>query len=103
MMPSVDLSLLPFSHSTKTEAQPSSLVLAVSSDTLSVGASDSIPAIFRKSFTAWEAFAALPPTPRKNKRPPWSRTAASKSAIFSRVSGSIFWTISAVSAKCWEL
>ena len=35
---SFDWSRLPFNHSTKTDAHPSSLVLAVNSDTLSVGA-----------------------------------------------------------------
>src|SRR3972149_5838523 len=63
-------SRLPLSHSTKTLAHPSSFVRAVSSDTLSVGVYASIPAILRKSFTAWEQFAALPPTPRKKSRPP---------------------------------
>src|SRR5579884_1285476 len=37
-------------------------------------------ASLRKSLTAWEALAALPPTPRMNSRPPRSRTAASSSA-----------------------
>src|SRR5713226_9306608 len=37
-------------------------------------------ASLRKSFTACEALAALPPTPRMNSRPPRSRTAASSSA-----------------------
>jgi len=42
-----------------------------------------MPAILRKSFTAWEALAALPPTPRMNKRPPEERVSASKVAAFS--------------------
>ena len=70
------------SHSTKTVAQPSSLVRAVSSETLSVGAYASMPAILRKSLTAWEALAALPPTPRMNSRPPRSRAAPGASPSF---------------------
>ena len=36
-----------------------------------------MPAILRKSLTACEAFAALPPTPRMNSRPPrWRRSAS---------------------------
>src|SRR5207253_700210 len=73
-------SLLTLSHGTKTEAHPSSFARAVNSETLSVGAYDSIPAILRKSFTAWEQFPALPPTPRKKSRPPSWRMTAIKSA-----------------------
>src|SRR5258708_4494245 len=40
-----------------------------------------MPTILRKSFTACEQFPALPPTPRKNNRPPFARRAASASAI----------------------
>ena len=66
----------PLSHSENTVSQPSSLVRAVSSDTLSVGAYASKPQSFRKSLTAWPACPAEPPTPRMNSRPPRSRTAA---------------------------
>jgi hypothetical protein len=45
--------------------QPSSFVLAVNSETLSVGAYDSMPMIFLKSFTACEQLLALPPIPKK--------------------------------------
>src|SRR6059036_2026955 len=47
-----------------------------------------MPAIFRKSFTACEALAALPPTPRTNSRPPRARVSASKSATASMAFGS---------------
>ena len=66
---SLGFNLLIFNHSAKTVSHPSSLVLAVNSATLSVGVYASIPTIFLKSFTAWEQFAALPPTPRKNILP----------------------------------
>ena len=59
--PSFGVRRLVFNHSTKTVAQPSSFVRAVSSDTLSVGAYDSIPTILRKSFTACEQLPAPPP------------------------------------------
>ena len=49
-----------FSQPANTVSQPSSFVRAVSSDTLSVGAYVSTPHSLRKSFTACEAFAALP-------------------------------------------
>src|ERR1700727_796324 len=42
-----------------------------------------MPAILRKSFTAWEALAALPPTPRINRRPPEERVKASNDAALS--------------------
>ena len=88
------------SHSTNTLAQPSSLVRAVSSATLSVGAYASIPVIFRKSFTAWDALAALPPTPSMNRRPPCSLTARNSATHFSQSAGLILATISAVSLRC---
>src|SRR4030095_6248080 len=97
---SLSLSRLPLSHSVKTEGHPSSLVRAVSSETLSVGAYASIPASLRKSFTAWEAFAALPPTPRMKNRPPRARTAASNFTAFSQSFGSSFARISVASRKC---
>src|SRR5262249_52564874 len=50
----------PRSHSTKEESQPSSLIRAVSSLTLSVGAYASKPQSLRKSLTAWLAWPALP-------------------------------------------
>ena len=62
------------SHAANTVSQPSSLVRAVSSDTLSVGVYASKPASLRKSLTACEQLPALPPTPRKNSRPPRART-----------------------------
>src|SRR5215831_5682087 len=80
---------LVLSHSVKIVAHPSSLVRAVNSETLSVGAYASIPAILRKSFTACEAFAALPPTPIMNKRPDCSRIFWRSAANLSIVSGSI--------------
>src|SRR5580704_14497429 len=47
-----------------------------------------MPAILRKSFTACEALAALPPTPRMNKRPPAARVWDSKEAAFSMLAAS---------------
>src|SRR5829696_3214763 len=47
---------------------------------LSVGAYASNRASLRKSLTAWDAFAALPPTPRMNSRPPPSRAETSRSS-----------------------
>ena len=58
-----------FNQFTKLVSQPSSLILAVSSETLSKGVYDSIWQIFLKSLTAWEEFPALPPTPRKKILP----------------------------------
>ena len=58
-------------------AQPSSLVRAVNSETLSVGAYASSPTSFLRSFTAWEALAALPPTPRTKSLPFLARVSAS--------------------------
>jgi hypothetical protein len=43
-----------FNHSEKTVSQPSSFVLAVSSETLSVGAYDSIPQIIHMSVCDYE-------------------------------------------------
>ena len=74
------------SHPTNIVSQPSSLVRAVSSDTLSVGAYASNPQILRKSLTAWLAWPAEPPTPRMNSRPPRSRTAARPAAMRSTAS-----------------
>src|SRR5581483_6399983 len=87
------------SHSMNTVAQPSSLVRAVSSETLSVGAYVSMSHSLRKSLTAWDAFAALPPTPRMNSRPPRARVVARTSATLETVAGSILPAISAVCAK----
>ena len=67
-------SWLTFSHAENVVSQPSSLVRAVSSETLSVGAYASIPTSLRKSLTACEALPALPPTPRMNSRAPRSRS-----------------------------
>src|SRR5271165_293972 len=94
------LSLPVRSHSTNTLAHPSSFVRAVSSETLSVGAYASIPVIFLKSLTAWDAFAALPPTPSRNSLPPCSLTARSSATHFSQSAGLILATISAVSLRC---
>src|SRR5437867_12645011 len=66
---------------------------------ISVGAYASIPVSLRKSFTACEALAALPPTPMMNKRPPRSRTLAKRVAIFSIASTSSRPAISATSAR----
>ena len=74
-------SLLPFSQFANEVSQPSSLMRAVSSETLSVGAYDSKWAILRKSLTACPALPALPPTPRMNSRPPLSRTFTISSMI----------------------
>ena len=71
------------SQPTNAAAQPSSLIRAVNSETLSVGAYASMPAIFRKSFTACDALPALPPTPSTNKRPPFARTSARTVTAFS--------------------
>src|SRR5438309_268612 len=73
------VSRLPASHLASDESQPSSLIRAVNSETLSTGVYASRPAIFRKSFTACEALAALPPTPRMKSRPPAARTSTSTS------------------------
>src|SRR5580658_1129875 len=59
-----------------------------------------MPAILRKSFTAWDAFAALPPTPSMKRRPPCSLTARSSATHFSQSAGLILATISAVSFRC---
>ena len=50
-------------------SKPSSLVLAVISETLSTGVNASILHNFRKSLTACEAFPALPPMPIINNLP----------------------------------
>ena len=47
-----------------------------------------MPAILRKSLTAWEALAAHPPTPRKNSRPPRDRVDAIADATASTAAGS---------------
>ena len=73
------VSRLPCSHSTNTVAQPSSLVRAVSSETLSVGAYASMPAIFRKSLTACEAFAGAAADAQEEQ--PASRSRAPRRAI----------------------
>ena len=61
--------------SPRTRSQPSSLIRAVSSETLSVTQYDSMPASLRKSQAAWEAWPAPPPEPPKKRRPPRSRVA----------------------------
>ena len=73
----------PRSHALNTVSQPSSLILAVSSDTLSVGAYASNPHNLRKSLTACPACPAEPPTPRMKSRPPRARTSASPAATAS--------------------
>ena len=45
------------------------------------------------------AFPALPPTPRMKSRPPRSRTAASRSTAFSRISGRVWRTTSETSPR----
>ena len=52
---------------------PSSLIRAVSSETLSVTQYDSMRASFRKSHAACDALPAPPPEPHRNRRPPRSR------------------------------
>ena len=54
-------------------SQPSSLIRAVSSETLSETQYASKPASLRKSHVACEAWPAPPPEPQKNSRPPRSR------------------------------
>ena len=49
-----------------------------------------MPHSLRKSLTAWLQLPALPPTPRKNSRPPRSRSATSSSASVSIVSSEIW-------------
>ena len=56
-------------YSEKIELKPSSLVLAVISETLSVGLYASTLHNFLKSFTACEELPALPPTPKINNLP----------------------------------
>ena len=51
-------------------------------------------------FTAWDALAALPPTPSMNSRPPCSLTARSSATHLSQSAGLILATISAVSFRC---
>src|SRR5579871_873256 len=87
------------SQASKTVCQPSSLVRAVSSETLSLGAYASIFASLRKSLTACEALPALPPTPRMNKRPPLSRVCARRCAARSMTSVSSPLTVCANSCK----
>ena len=93
------LRLLPLSQFTKTVSHPSSLTLAVNSETLSVGVYDSIPAIFLKSFTACEALPAPPPTPRKNNLPLRSFNFNKMLIAFSISLLSIFKVISTTSDK----
>src|SRR6266568_1106313 len=59
-----------------------------------------MPQIFRKSFTACEQFAALPPTPRRKSRPPRSRRSARSVAVRSMASRSKRPRISAASCRC---
>ena len=94
------LNLLTFNHSINIECQPSSLVLAVNSETLSVAEYDSIPTIFLKSLTACEQFPALPPTPKKNNRPLFFLIIDRSSASFSICSGSNSSMIFFVSSRC---
>ena len=68
-IPSFLFSLLILSHSENEVFHPSSFILAENSETLSVGVYASISHIFLKSFTAWDAFPALPPTPKKKILP----------------------------------
>src|SRR6476661_2555374 len=58
-----------------------------------------MPAIFLKSFTACDAFAALPPTPSTNSRPCWSLTSARIAAIRSVAAVSRVLTICCTSTK----
>ena len=96
---SLEFKLLIINHSRKTEFQPSSLILAVNSETLSVGVYDSTPTIFLKSFTACEQFPALPPTPKKNILPLFFLMFKIISTIFSIFSGSICFVMSITSER----
>src|SRR5258706_16337419 len=62
-----------------------------------------MPHSFLKSFTAWLQFAALPPTPRRNRRPPLSRSETSSWARRSIATMSIACATFSTSAKnCLE-
>src|SRR5258708_7815224 len=87
------------SHSEKHVSQPSSFTRAVSSETLSVGVYASKPQILRKSFTAWLAWPAEPPTPRMKRRPPRALTSARPVAILSIASTSSRWMTTADSSR----
>src|SRR5581483_649640 len=97
--PSMSDRRLPRSQAANAVSQPSSLMRAVSSETLSVGAYASKTQILRKSLTAWPAWPAPPPTPRMNRRPPASRTAASPAAIASICPASSARMMSTASAR----
>src|SRR6266446_256223 len=86
-------------HDANTECQPSSLIRAVNSEMLSVGEYASIPVSLRKSLTACEALAALPPTPMMNRRPARWRTVTRRAAVFSMASMSSRFATSATSAR----
>src|SRR3984957_4690049 len=58
-----------------------------------------MPAILRKSLTACEALAALPPTPRTKRRPPAARAPARRAAAFSFLTTSRLAMIWAASAR----
>ena len=85
---SFELARLVRSQAAKTVSHPSSLVRAVSSETLSVGAYASMPHSLRKSLTAWPQFAALPPTPSTNSRPARARRSTRASASRSTTAAS---------------
>src|SRR5882672_4780428 len=58
-----------------------------------------MPHSLRKSLTAWLQLPALPPTPRKNRRPSRSRSAFSSVASFSIAARSICWATLTTSWK----
>ena len=89
----------PSSQLLKEVSQPSSLIRAVNSDTLSTGVYASKPQSLRKSLTAWLACPAEPPTPRMKSRPERSRTLASPSTSRSTASPSMAATICRVSSR----
>src|SRR6266545_5550328 len=65
-----------------------------------------MPAILRKSLTACEALAALPPTPRKNSRPPRSRSSPSSATMRSIVAVSSrvrIWLASAIYSVVYDI
>src|SRR5262245_22081943 len=87
------------SQSAYDDCQPSSLIRAVSSDTLSVTEYDSMSQSLRKSQAAWDAWPAPPPDPHRKSLPPRARVAASTSTTASSWTRSSRWTTAAVSSR----
>ena len=80
-------------------SQPSSLVRAVNSETLSVMQYDSKLHSFLKSHVACDAWPAPPPEPAKNSLPPWFLTLTRTLTTFSMSFTSIFESTDVVSLK----